>query len=180
MLPNGRWDLIRRLKGWDAVCTPLALVLHCAVYCGQRGLPVLVSEPNGVQIAATRLLTVRALASYLLSWGRREKFVERKLEGLDWRERKKHVFSGVKHVTCMRNFPLCRIFFRTNFNAHFNMNMYVTLSSTCFGPWDAHLQEEKLYKHSIWYPRSTRRLHTIPVESGLLILVNWFCLFGIN
>ena len=25
-------------------------------------------------------------------------------------------------------------FFRTNFNAHFNMNMYVTLSSTCFGP----------------------------------------------
>ena len=26
-----------------------------------------------------------------------------------------------------------RIFFRTNFNAHFNMNMYVTLSSTCFG-----------------------------------------------
>ena len=27
-----------------------------------------------------------------------------------------------------------RIFFRTNFNAHFNMNMYVTLSSTCFGP----------------------------------------------
>jgi len=27
-----------------------------------------------------------------------------------------------------------RIFFRTNFNAHFNMNMYVTLSSTRFGP----------------------------------------------
>jgi len=27
-----------------------------------------------------------------------------------------------------------RIFFRTNFNAHFNMNIYVTLSSTCFGP----------------------------------------------
>ena len=57
-------------------------------------------------------------------------------------------------------------FFRTNFNAHFNTNMYVTLSSTCFGPWHAHLQEEQLYKHSIWYPRSTRRLHTIPVESG--------------
>ena len=27
-----------------------------------------------------------------------------------------------------------RIFFRTNFNAHFNMNMYVTLSSTRLGP----------------------------------------------
>ena len=25
-------------------------------------------------------------------------------------------------------------FFRTNFNAHFTMDMYVTLSSTCFGP----------------------------------------------
>ena len=25
-------------------------------------------------------------------------------------------------------------FFGTNFNAHFNMNMYVILSSTCFGP----------------------------------------------
>ena len=35
-----------------------------------------------------------------------------------------------------------RIFFRTNFNAHFNMNMYVTLSSTCFGPWHAHPQED--------------------------------------
>ena len=59
-------------------------------------------------------------------------------------------------------------FFRTNFNAHFNMKMYVTLSSTCFGPWHAHLQEEQLHKHSIWYPRSTRRLHTTPVESGLI------------
>ena len=47
------------------------------------------------------------------------------------------------------------------------MNMYVTLSSTCFGPLHAHLQEEQLHKHSIWYPRSTRRLHTTPVESGL-------------
>ena len=47
------------------------------------------------------------------------------------------------------------------------MNMYVTLSSTCFGPLRAHLQEEQLHKHSIWYPRSTRRLHTTPVESGL-------------
>ena len=45
-------------------------------------------------------------------------------------------------------------FFGTNFNAHFNMNMYAILSSTCFGPWHAHLQEEQLYKHSIWYPRS--------------------------
>ena len=48
------------------------------------------------------------------------------------------------------------------------MNMYVTLSSTCFRPWHAHLQEEQLHKHSIWYPRSTRRLHTTPVESGLM------------
>ena len=62
------------------------------------------------------------------------------------------------------------IFFRTNFNAHFNMNMYVTLSSTCFGPWHTHLQEEQLYKHSVWYPRSTRRLHTIPVYLYLLYL----------
>jgi len=31
-------------------------------------------------------------------------------------------------------FNFGRIFFRTNFNAHFNMNMYVTLSSTCFEP----------------------------------------------
>ena len=58
-------------------------------------------------------------------------------------------------------------FFRANFNAHFNMNMYVTLSSTCFGPWHAHLQEEQLHKHSIWYPRSTWRLHTTPVERFL-------------
>ena len=43
------------------------------------------------------------------------------------------------------NVKNCRIFFfGTNFNAHFNMNMYVILSSTCFGPWHAHLQEEQL------------------------------------
>ena len=48
------------------------------------------------------------------------------------------------------------------------MNMYVTLSSTCFGPWHAHLQEEQLHKHSIWYPRSTRRLHTIPLSTGIV------------
>ena len=30
----------------------------------------------------------------------------------------------------------------------FNMNMYVILSSTCFGPWHAHPQEEQLHKHS--------------------------------
>ena len=58
-------------------------------------------------------------------------------------------------------------FFRTNFNAHFNMNMYVTLSSTCFGPWHAHLQEEQLHKHSIWYLRSPKWLYTKPVESRL-------------
>ena len=62
-------------------------------------------------------------------------------------------------------------FYRTNFNAHFNMKMYVTLSWTCFGPWHAHLQEEQLHKHSIWYPRSTRRLHTTPVESGHQIII---------
>ena len=47
--------------------------------------------------------------------------------------------------------------------------MYVTLlSSTCFGPWHAHPQEEQLPKHSIWYPRSPKQLYTTPVESGLL------------
>ena len=46
--------------------------------------------------------------------------------------------------------------------------MYVTLlSSTCFGPWHAHPQEEQLHEHSIWYPRSSKRLYTTPVESGL-------------
>ena len=43
------------------------------------------------------------------------------------------------------------------------MNMYVTLSSTCLGALHAHLQEEQLHQHSIWY---TRRLNTTPVESG--------------
>ena len=34
-----------------------------------------------------------------------------------------------------------RIISSTNFNAHFNNNMYVTLlSSTWFGPWHAHPQ----------------------------------------
>ena len=54
-----------------------------------------------------------------------------------------------------------RIISSTNFNAHFNIKMYVTLlSSTCFGPWHAHPQEEQLHKHSIWYPRSSKRLYT--------------------
>ena len=44
--------------------------------------------------------------------------------------------------------------------------MYVTLlSSTCFGPWHAHPQEEQLHKHSIWYPRSYKRLYTTQVDS---------------
>ena len=51
------------------------------------------------------------------------------------------------------------------------MNMYVILSSTCFGPWHAHLQEEQLYKHSIWYPRSTRQLHDIHVHIEVCIKV---------
>ena len=47
--------------------------------------------------------------------------------------------------------------------------MYVTLpSSTCFGPWHAHPQEEQLYKHSIWYLHSHKRLYTTPFESSLL------------
>ena len=54
-------------------------------------------------------------------------------------------------IWCFDVFPTVHhsigYFFRTNFNAHFNMNMYVTLSSTCFGPWHAHLQEEQLHKH---------------------------------
>ena len=77
---------------------------------------------------------------------------------------------------CVYNFVLCILFnnlllgyfFGINFNAHFNMNMYVILSSTCFGPWHAHLQEEQLYKHSIWYPRSTRQLHTTPLSTGVV------------
>ena len=61
-----------------------------------------------------------------------------------------------------------RIISSTNFNAQFNNNMYVTLlSSTCFGLWHAHPQEEQLHKHSIWYPRSSKRLYTTPVESGM-------------
>ena len=66
-------------------------------------------------------------------------------------------YKARQHCISFWNFNHLRIFFRTNFNAHFNMNMYVTLSSTCFGPWHTHLQEEQLHKHSIWYPRSTRR-----------------------
>ena len=62
-----------------------------------------------------------------------------------------------------------RIISSTNFNAQFNNNMYVTLlSSTCFGPWHAHPQEEQLHKHSIWYPRSHKQLYTTLVESSLL------------
>ena len=62
----------------------------------------------------------------------------------------------------------------TNFNAQFNNNMYVTLlSSTCFGPWRAHPQEGQLHKHSIWYPRSPKRLYTTPVESRLQSTVLW-------
>ena len=55
---------------------------------------------------------------------------------------------------------------RLRVNAQFNNNMYVTLlSSTCFGPWHARPQEEQLHRHSIWYPRSPKRLYTTPVES---------------
>ena len=51
-----------------------------------------------------------------------------------------------------------RLISSTNFNAQFSLfinNMFVTLlSSTCFEHQHAHLQEEKLYSHSIWYLRS--------------------------
>ena len=64
-----------------------------------------------------------------------------------------------------------RIISSTNFNAQFNNNMYVTLlSSICFGPWHAHPQEEQLHKHSIWYPRSHKRLYTTPVESSCTVV----------
>jgi len=47
--------------------------------------------------------------------------------------------------------------------------MYVTLlSSTCFGPWRAHPQEEQLHKHSIWYPRCT--LHRLSNVTYMLLL----------
>ena len=40
-------------------------------------------------------------------------------------------------------------------NSLFINNMYVTLqSSTCFEHQHAHLQEDKLYYHSIWYRHS--------------------------
>jgi len=40
--------------------------------------------------------------------------------------------NQIKYQLDFRSYTV--YFFRTNFNAHFNMNMYVTLSSTCFGP----------------------------------------------
>ena len=96
------------VRSLDTVCEPLALVHHCAVYCRQRGLTVLAYVPNDVQSAATRLLTLeKTLAIHLLSWRRREKHVKRKSEGLDWRQHNRNVFSGVKHLTTMRNFPEC-------------------------------------------------------------------------
>ena len=76
------------------------------------------------------------------------------------------------YATEFSKLHLNRIISSTNFNAQFNINMYVTLLSwTCFGPWHAHHQEEQLHKHSIWYPCSSKRLYTTPVESGLLFYV---------
>jgi hypothetical protein len=49
--------------------------------------------------------------------------------------------------------------------------MYVTLqSSTCFEHQHAHLQEDKLYYHSIWYPHSLYRTvqYSMPDESSPL------------
>ena len=54
-------------------------------------------------------------------------------------------YSAILWTWCMY-----RIISSTNFNAHFNINMYVTLlSSTCFGPCHAHPQEDQLHKHHI-------------------------------
>ena len=61
------------------------------------------------------------------------------------------------------------ILFRTNFNAHFNINMYVTLSSTCFGPWHAHLQEEQRS------PLSTGIVCSRLVERGYQMLCLYSC-----
>ena len=91
--------------------------------------------------------------------------------------RKRHAVSTGTHLSSklsqinscaalpvFQNTPRPRIISSTNFNAQFNNNMYVTLlSSTYFGPWHAHPQEEQLHKHSIWYPRSDKRLYTTPV-----------------
>ena len=45
--------------------------------------------------------------------------------------------------------------------------MYVTLqSSTCFEQQHAHLQEDKLYYHSIWYHRSVQ--YSMPDENRML------------
>ena len=52
------------------------------------------------------------------------------------------------------------------------MNMYVTLSSTCFGPWYAHLQEEQLHKHS---PLSTGVVCSRLVERGYQMLCLCSC-----
>ena len=47
--------------------------------------------------------------------------------------------------------------------------MYVTLqSSTCFEHQHAHLQEDKLYYHSICIVTLCKRLYSIPDESRLL------------
>ena len=79
-----------------------------------------------------------------------DKFVGFQANEFNWYSFEDQVLRGVAESLKRSNM----IIFSTIFNAHFNINMYVTLlSSTCFGPWHAHPQEEQLYKHSIWYPR---------------------------
>jgi len=45
--------------------------------------------------------------------------------------------------------------------------LFVTLKSTCFEQYLAHLQEDKLYYYSLWY-RHCKQPCSMPVESGPL------------
>jgi hypothetical protein len=55
------------------------------------------------------------------------------------------------YIACTELFSLPNLMH----NFLFINNMYVTLlSSTCFEHQHAHLQEDKLYSHFIWYRRS--------------------------
>ena len=70
----------------------------------------------------------------------------------------KFLIPFVRNFKVIAHYKLIRIISATNFNAQFSVfvnNMFVTLlSSTCFEHQHAHLQEEKLYSHSIWYLHS--------------------------
>ena len=84
------------------------------------------------------------------------------LSNLNWRY-ELHYGQGDKKLVFLKS-VIIRIYKQaihlisfTNFNAQFLFfnNMYVTLqSSTCFEHQHAHLQEDELYYHSIWYRHS--------------------------